>query len=328
MSPERLRCRVNRIAEVVVNVSDLDRTIDFYETNTPLRVHARSEAAPQPFPGLGIARGEWRGALMSDATSIEPGTSVHFVEWHDPAPTGPAYETFFHAGFQRMCFQVADPLRTYEELSARGIRPYAPPVDRGVLVVGDKATVSFSFPDPDGVAIHITRRPPAVRPDVPEQLYHVSPVVPDTDAARAFFEDVLGLECRIRLHLSAPAPAGYGEGSTTGQFDAAILGHRGDRRFHVDLVNWVVPGVVGTASTEPTRLGIQRLAFEVDDVALAHAALLEALPVELRRAVHPPETWDLGPAGTRRLVLFASNDGLPLELVQATSSVRRGTQSP
>jgi len=316
---ERLRCHVQRFDELVVNVTDLERTVAFYEENTPLRVHTRTDAPEQPFPALGIERGRFVGARMSDATSIDPGVSIHFVQWQEPRPIGAAYDTFFHAGYDRFCFQVADPKATYAALQSRGVQPFAPLEDRGVLIEGNDAVVSFTFPDPDGIAIHITRRPTTVRSDAPEQLWHVSPVVRDVERAAEFFETVLGLEPRIRFRIDKPAPAGYGHGGPLGQFDAVIVGHPGDRRFHVDLVDWVVPGVVGSPYAEPYHVGIQRLSFAVDDLDAAHAALVEALPAALAQSVRGPDTWDLGPAGLRRVVAFRTEDGLPLELVQSES---------
>jgi lactoylglutathione lyase len=311
-----LRWQVNRVAHVVVNVRDLERSVAFWEEATPLRVHERMQAGRQPMAALGIEHGELVGVVLSDATSIEPGVCVHLVEWRSPRPVGTAYETFFHAGYQRICFEVADPVAEHARLVAAGIEPFASPRNRGVIIPGDPEVVSFTFPDPDGIAIHVTRRPPATRADVPPQLYHVSPVVRDVDAAIDFFDRILGLDVRMRLALPEPTAAGYGRGSEVGQFDAAILGHRGDHRFHLDLVNWMVPGVVGEPNGEANHVGIQRLAFEVDDIESARAALLDALPPALRTTVRGPDEWDLGEIGSRRVLTFRSGDGLPLELVE------------
>lgn len=305
------------MSHVVVNVSNLERSLAFYERHTPLRAWVRTTAPPQAFTALGIPQGEFDGWMLCDATGIEPGVSVHLVEWRTPSPSGVAYPTFFHAGFARMCIMVADPMSVHDELIAGGVEPFARPRDRGP-VAGGMDVVSFTFPDPDGIAIHISRRDRSTRPDVPPQLYHVSPVVPDVDAACDFFGSLLGLGVAMRLSIPEPIAAGYGLGAAEGQFDAAILGHASDPRFHVDAVNWVVPGVTGVPYTEANNVGIQRLAFEVDDVEDAHRALLDELPTPLRDTVRGPESWDLGDAGTRRVVVFRSEEGLTLELVEQT----------
>ena len=49
-----LRDRINRIAYVVINVTDLERSRTFYESVTSLKVATRTQAPLQPFRGLGI----------------------------------------------------------------------------------------------------------------------------------------------------------------------------------------------------------------------------------------------------------------------------------
>lgn len=317
MTDPGFRFHVNRFSHLVINVSDLERSITFYEQATPLRVYSKTSARSQSFPSLGIERGDFDGAMLADSTSVEPGVSVHLVQWLSPRAVGSAYPTFFHAGFVRFCFEVADPMGRYEELKKLGIEPFGSPRSRGQVSEGGRQVLSFSFPDPDGVSVHMTRRPPNTLPGVPDQLYHVSPVVRDLGGARSFFERFFGLECVILASIPNPAPAGYGLGSELGQFDAAILGHPGDNRFHIDLCNWVYPGVEGEPYSEPNHVGIQRLAFEVDDLDAARAALLNELPADLCSTVSDPDTWDLGEYGVRRVVLFTSPDGLRLELVEA-----------
>jgi len=61
-------------------------------------------------------------------------------------------------------------------------------------------------------------------------------------------------------------------------------------------------------------VGIQRLAFEVDDLDAAADALRRQLPESLRDSVRGPEIWDLGGDLTRRVAIFRDHDGIAYEL--------------
>jgi len=309
-----LRGHINRIAELTINVSDLEASRTFYETLTPLRVLRRTEAPAQAFLALGLSSGRFVGYLMADGSSGQPGVVVHLVQWLAPRPVGTAYPTFFHRGLYRFCFLTNDVMGRYEQALARGLTPFLPPKGHGVPVPGGSEGLTFVCPDPDGIAVQTTRRPTAWRDDLPDQLYHVNIVSSEIDRSRAFLHDILGLDYVKRLTLPAPvSPIGFGRGSDEGQFDAVFLSHRGDPRFSLDVVNWFVPGVVGEPYPSPLNVGIQRLAFEVDDLDAALAALLEQLPEPLRGSVRGPEVWDLGDGLTCRVAIFRDHDGIPYE---------------
>jgi catechol 2,3-dioxygenase-like lactoylglutathione lyase family enzyme len=313
-----LRERVNRILELTINVSDLEASRAlFYETLTPLRVLRRTETPAQAFPALGLSTGRFVGYMMADGSSSQPGVVVHLVQWLEPEPVGTTYPTFFHRGLYRLCFLTNDVMGRYEEALARGLRPFQPPKGHGVPVPGGSEGLTFVCPDPDGVAVQTTRRPAAWRDDLPDQLYHVNIVSSQIDRSRMFLQGVLGLDYVKRLTLPAPvSPIGFGLGAEEGQFDAAFLWHRGDRRFSVDIVNWFVPGVVGEPYSSPFNVGIQRLALEVDDLEAALAALMRQAPAGVRETVRGPDCWDLGDGLTRRVALFRDQDGVAFELVE------------
>ena len=312
-----LRHHVNRVREITVNVSDLDKSIDFYESLTPLRAYSRTHARTQPFRAFGVDEGSFAGALLADSSSSLPGVSVHLVQWTSPAPSGRAYPSFFHQGLYRMCVLTNDVDGRYEEAVEAGHRSFLPPRGHGVSVPGGTEGSSFVCPDPDGVAVQTTRRPVPRRPDLPDQLYHVNIVSRDVDGSRRFLQEVLGLDYVKRLTSEKTiSPIGFGLGADSGRFDAAFLWHRGDQRFSIDIVNWFEPGVVGEPYASPFSVGIQRLGFEVDDIEAAAAALREQVPADLRAQVHDPETWDLGDGRTRTCVQFRGPDGVAYELIE------------
>lgn len=325
-----LRHHVNRISEVTVNVSDLEKSIGFYEAATPLRVYARTDAPRQPFPAFGQTGGSFTGALLADATSSQPGVTLNLVQWKSPSPSGRVYPCFFHRGLYRMCVLSNNVDERYQHVLAGGFEPFLPPRGHGVNVPGGSEGRSFVCPDPDGVAVQTTARPSPRRADLPDQFYHVNIVSGDVNGSRKFLQEIIGLDYVKRLTSEQlVSPIGFGLGADAGRFDAAFLWHRGDQRFSVDIVDWFEPGVVGEPYTSPFNIGIQRLAFEVDDIDAAVAALRKQLPDTLRAYVHDPETWDLGNGRTRTSVQFQGPEGIAYELVaQAPYTGARDTPWP
>lgn len=307
-----MREHVNRISHIVVNVSDLQRSREFYERVTPLRVCGQATAALQPFPALGLDQGAFESVVLADGSSGQPGVVVELVEWKRPQPVGTPYQNFFSRGLYRFCFLSSDLDARYQALLDSGHRSILPPKGHGVPVPGGREGRTFVVRDPDGVPVQFTQRPNSWRPDLPDQLYHVNIVSGDIDSTRRFLQHVLGMDYVKRLTLPEPVgPIGFGDGSPIGQFDAVFLRHRGDPRFAIDVVDWFLPGVSGTPYREPTHLGIHRLGLEVDDLDAAVAALASH-----GMAVTDPDTWDLGSAGTRRLSIVTDAEGVTYELVQ------------
>ena len=88
-SGEGLEDRVNRIAQLVCNVSDLERAKAFWEKHTPMRAYAKTETPIQAFRGLGIARGQFEGYLLRDQWDVGDVLGggqfeLHLVQWKTP----------------------------------------------------------------------------------------------------------------------------------------------------------------------------------------------------------------------------------------------------
>lgn len=307
-----MRQHLNRISHLVVNVSDLERSISFYEQLTPLRVFGRANAPEQDFDALGITGGTFASAFMADGTTAQPAVTIQLVQWTNPSPVGKPHTTFFSRGLYRFCFLTSDLDARYERMLAAGHSSILPPKGHGIPVPGGSDGRTFVMRDPDGIPVQFTRRPASWRADLPDHLYHVNIVSGDIAATLGFLRDVIGLDYVKRLTLPAPVgPIGFGDGPSTGQYDAVFLRHRGDHRFAVDVVNWFRPGVSGAAYTEPTHLGIQRIGLEVDDLDAATASLREQ-GVD----VAGPDVWDLGDAGRRRVAVVHDSEGIGYELIE------------
>jgi hypothetical protein len=62
-----LRAHVNRFSHLVINVSDLERSREFYEATFPVTAVARTNGPAQPYPSLGLKRGRFDGYMLSDS---------------------------------------------------------------------------------------------------------------------------------------------------------------------------------------------------------------------------------------------------------------------
>jgi catechol 2,3-dioxygenase-like lactoylglutathione lyase family enzyme len=298
-----LHDRINRIAHVVINVSDLERSRRFYEDVLDLAVSGEIAAPTQAFAGLGIARGRFEGLVMRDRTGGSP-TAIHLVRWIDPAPAGRPYPTFWNVGLAKVALLIPDLEAKLELMRGLGLASANPVIQRRYL----------TLLDPDGTIISL----PEHRQLRGSQLMHVNVSARDVGVSNRFYGELLGLPKRLEHVPSEPQPVSHGPGSDRAQWDSHHFSSRGDRRFNIDVSQFHFPAPTAQTLTpyaEANHLGIVRVGFEVDDLARARGVLVEALG---DGAVGPPEVWDYGPGlGTERVVTFKDPDGIRLELVEA-----------
>ncbi len=314
-----LRPYINRFSHLTVNVSDLERSREFWESVFPARVVARTGGTEQAFPSLGVERGSFIGYMLQDPAPY-PGRGIHLVQWLDPKPLGHPYDNGFTPGWYRACAVSGDVRARYEQALAAGGRPFAEPRPPRRIGGSDPSRVTFAFTDPDGVVLEwVTNAPRLGAAD--ESTYHAAAHCTDLRRSFAFYTEVVGLDLMLRTRPPESYPASslpaFGpayDGDVL--YDAVFLCHRADQRNPIDLLQWVEPKPAGAPYASPFNLGIQRLAFEVDDIDAAYAALIGAPGVDDSMVSGPPEPWDLGELGVRRVVLFTDPDGLGLELIE------------
>lgn len=302
---------LNRFSQIVVNVSDLERSRAFYEAVTPLRTYAETHAPNQTFAGLGIESGEFDGYILHDATEGEP-CSLHLVKWRSPAPVGPSYRVYTDLGFFRMCFKSPDVPSLYANALANGGQPFTEPLPaENDHLMGRPV---FSLPDPDGVVLEFVTLPGT------DRLYHVNCNVSDLEAACSFFQNVVGLTGHRRLASYEPTNHSFGPGGDLNTFEAAVFKARGgstgllDVLFTLDVVKWITPPPTGRPYDHQNNLGIARISCEVDDVEEIYEELGGS---ESTIAVAPPESWDYGPdLPERKVLIVRSPDGALVELVE------------
>lgn len=315
MPSASLRDRINRVAYVVINVSDLERSRAFYEQVTPLKVAARTLAPSQPFRGLDIESGSFDGYLMEDATGGRP-TRIHLVEWKVPTPIGRHYPCFWHVGLAKVAILTPSAPVKLAQLKALGIRPTNDRIIRGYVTITDPDGVIISFPGGLDQAL-----PAGDDPRWFERLLHTNPVVSDIRRSMKFYGETLGLDLDMENVPCEPTPASQGPGSDVSQGDSHLYIARGDARFWVDLSQFYHPPSRPETSApfaEANHIGIARIGFEVDDIEACYAILRQVPPSGLAPgSILPPEEWDLGPeVGTQRVLCFRDPDGVRLELVE------------
>ncbi|MGE0487280.1 MAG: VOC family protein [Gammaproteobacteria bacterium] len=336
-----LRGHLNRFAHTVINVSDLDRALAFYEATFPVCRVCRIDGPPQAYPGLGIARGRCRGwVLESRAHPRPPGALVaefparhlHLVEWLEPRPVGRPYVEANHVGIYRQNSLVPDLDAAYGRVLDHGGRPYGEPSWITLSPDGFGVRV-FAFRDPDGSTLEMIEAGDAAS-SYAGMMHHCNLNVRDLARSYRFYRETIGLDLAYYLAPATPQPPGSGalgdllrapHGSVHGgdmNFAAALLSVRSDTRSPIDVLEWTLPGPYGEPYAEANHLGISRVAFEVDDIAAARTRLLATG----HAAVGDIETWDMGEAGERRVVVFKDPDGIWLELVEQPAY--RGERPP
>jgi catechol 2,3-dioxygenase-like lactoylglutathione lyase family enzyme len=295
-------------SHIVVNVSNLERSVSFYEMATCLRRESRTQVEDTSLSTLGIARGDFDGWLLRDpASDLNP--VVHLVEWHVPKPIGTPYESFWHVGFFRICTRGGDIPALYLDLVAAGADPFTEPLmPEGQNVTGRPA---FSVPDPDGIVLQNITLPGTRR------ISHVAINCTDIEASRSFYE-AFGLRTYLQLQTDVPVTNHFGRGAELSTCKGAMLDvpgvapcSDGDPVFSLDLCRWTLPEPAGSPYDVQNHLGIVRVGLAVDDIeAMRRDLVARGVPVS------GPETRDFGSeAGTRTALIVHDPDGAVIEIL-------------
>jgi catechol 2,3-dioxygenase-like lactoylglutathione lyase family enzyme len=303
---DRTGC-VTRFSHVVINVSDLARSVEFYEATTPLR----RDPAPLDWSQLDaitlVPAGDAVGHIMRDHQNTAAPVLL-LVQLLAPEPIGQAYGPYNHLGFCRIGFRHVDALAVYGAVSKAGGELYGPPLMPDETHKAGRPI--FAGPDPDGVRLqHMTLGGPS-------SLYHVACGCSDVSATVAFYE-ALGLEVWLRAANTVPARNAFGPPGEPATYEAALAAlpgqttASGEALYSIDICEWTEPLGVGAPYATQAHIGIVRVGFACDDL-VAGATRLAELGFEVKwRGTELPEDSGSGP----RFFTVSDPDGAIVELV-------------
>lgn len=106
---------------VNVNVSDMDRSVAFYE-QLGFTKHLDAEVTdPDVAVGLGLPAFVVRAVFMNLPGAPDASPMLDLVQFRDPAPVGPTYPALNHLGIARIAYTVLDLDAACAELGRLGI---------------------------------------------------------------------------------------------------------------------------------------------------------------------------------------------------------------
>jgi len=162
---------IERLYHTVVNATDLDRTVAFYQALGFQILNDRRDVKWPAFVGgiFGLKKAQGRGVLMS--LPADPGgPMLDILEWVEPkAEPIPADG---HTVPRIIAFRVKNVREAYEDLKRRGIEltgELVEPQPRDLGVVG-----VFGARDPDGTIIELIELQPGVRHSRANETLNVS----------------------------------------------------------------------------------------------------------------------------------------------------------
>jgi catechol 2,3-dioxygenase-like lactoylglutathione lyase family enzyme len=316
---------------LTINVSDLDRAVEFYEATYPVKRAEILDPPAQAFNGFGIPNGQFRARMMRDAQSFQ-GSAILLVQWLSPGPVGTPYPEANHVGWYREHANASSSGQTarYEAALKHGGRPYGPP--SSIYITPTQQIYSFAFRDPDGTTLEWVGPLDPTPGGPPDSIGGPNTNCRNLHDSYAWYASVLGLGLQVRLSPERLQPQSAGslgdilrspDGSTYPgdyDFDAAIMVPRADHRNGVDLLQWKTPGTYGRAYEQANHLGMINFTYQVNDVDVVYEKLLRLLPDPGRHIVAPPETWDLGSFGVRKTLNVLDPDGVMFQFMEQPRS--------
>jgi len=143
---------LQRLFHVNICVSDMERSIKFYQDLGFTKVNDFTLDDPSVGDALGLDARKLRGVFMrlgSDAAA----PVLDLVQFIDPPAQGQPYATLNNIGICRIAFSVDDIDRTYDQLKEKGVSFVAP---LKKIKGPDGNTIGVvCFKDPDGTVLEL-----------------------------------------------------------------------------------------------------------------------------------------------------------------------------
>lgn len=146
------------LVHINLHVSDLDRSIDFYERLGFSVMHDLGRNAPRPMQAVEVSPlsqhggGMVRGAVMSLGDDPRCATKIELIQYVDPAPTARPLKPNHEVGVHRIAIRVKDIDATVADLRATGIAIPSGPHE--VRTMGGRQRYVL-FPDPDETMLEL-----------------------------------------------------------------------------------------------------------------------------------------------------------------------------
>ena len=161
LTPAKSRCEDPRaplrtmllgLIHVNVNVTDIERSLEFYKTLGFRVLHVFGDRPTDDVrEGMSYRGGRMRGVVLGLSDDPRATTKIELVEWVDPKAEPQPPRTQYHAGVSRIAIRTKNLLATVAELRARGIRFLAEPQE--IDIVGARRFVLLE--DPDGTLLEL-----------------------------------------------------------------------------------------------------------------------------------------------------------------------------
>ena len=316
-SSARPRVASRAVAGAALTVSDIDRSVRFYEdVLTFSAVSDRVVGGPAWEALTGV-----KGARIRMVDLVLGEEHLRLMQFLDtpgrPAPTDMQSNDRW---FQHVAIIVRDMDSAYARLDSAGVRRVSPsPQTLPATIPAAAGIRAFYFLDPDGHPLEILAFPPdkgAARWHTPsDQLFlgidHTAIVVWDTDRSLAFYANLLGLDVKGESMNAGPEQARL---NNVPSARLRITGVRAAAGPGVEFLDYRAPrtGRPYPSDERSSDLAHWQTLIVVDDVDIALAlARAQGVRVVSRSVV----TLDPAATGFRRAVIIRDPDGHAVELV-------------
>ena len=300
---------VRRILFWEINVTDLERTVAFYEQLTSFRADG---SAVEYDREVDERAGRARSVTLANTNRAAPLPTIRLTQWLDPQPVGRPHTSPGAIGFFRVVVHVTDLDDARRRAEALGAHPFAPTTGDDFRFVlgstGSRSYRAFAVHDPDGVVVEFLESPSP-------KLSTVAQGTARFETERYFYVRVLGFELTDTVETAHPVPNIYTPAGGSVSFRGAFFRAPGDTHGYLDWLEHGDPAVRDAPYTAGNHLGVIACAFEVDDLARAEDALRVATWHGRSLEVGAVGDTEFGVLGHRRLVAFSDPEGVRYTLI-------------
>ncbi len=296
------------IGRVMVSVTDLEESREFYEESMELEFVAEGELTAEQVKALFGLEGGARYVMLKNEIQI---TYLQLIEFE--ARTGElireGWDTH-HYGYFDIAFRAMDAFRAYDYFTPLGYEFFCPPTTYKTPWSGVEVKESIVY-GPDMVPLALIEGSNKSFEGEFHNFTDIVTVVSDIEESDRFFVDVLGLSKVFDMTM----PHGLVDDIVGVEYgvDTRIIMYVGGKTPVVELLQYEnKPGVSMKEHATPEKAGLFNTAFEVDNIYTTLGACEDAgFPVEVE-----PFEYELAPYGTVKSAVVAGPDGTIVEIFE------------